>query len=328
MKQVLIITKTSQHTRSRNEKRRPRQGGGIIQDPIMQSRRVPNEHPLQHLLNDPQLSRVPDEIGAKFVRPGRPERHVVTEDVVFTAGLILNRRQGLVGHLLPLVGVVEFNVVDLRAADDGLLRLGRQPAPPLQVVHVLLHDDVAPSRGPGVFVGHDDRRVDGRADGVRRAVDEAQKVPGVKVPEPDGLVDHRHRVAQQVHDLALEFEAQVAPLRPDVEQDVSRRRHGGVHLAFDLLERVELGRSTDTVGEYVPGVAADADRAREQGLEVAERHVLDEVVDARENGAHGFDGRGVRVDGQDEERRRRRQWGVDALGFNWHSACHGGLWCR
>lgn len=249
---------------------------------------------------------------------------------MFTTFLVLDGGQGLVGHLFALIGVVEFDVVQFRPSDDGLLGFGRQAAPPLEVVDVLLDDDITPPHRPGVAavvgVGRDDGRVDGGlTHGVGRAVDEAQQVSGVKVTKPDGLVDHRHRVPQQLHDLTLELEAQVSPLGPDVEQNVPRRRHRGVHFALDLPERVEFRGARDTtLCQSVPRVAPDADRARKKSLEVAERHVLDEVVDAGQDGPHRLDGVRVRFDGQDQKGRRRRQGSVDALRFNRYSPCHGG----
>lgn len=269
----------------------------------MFARGVANKHALQHLLNHPQAARVADEVGAEDAGAGRAKGHVVAQDAVLVAGLVLDGGQRLVRLLVAVGLVVELHVVHLGAADDGLLGLGRQAAPAAHVVDVLLHHDVAAAGAGRVLVGDEHGVGYCGPDGVCGAVDEAQQVAGVEVAEALRVVDDGGGVAQAQQQLALKLEADVAAVGADVEQQVAGRGHGGVLGAGDGAERAQLRRPVQAGagGEGVPGLGADADGAGELRVEVAQGDVFAEVVDAGEGGADGFDGRGGRVDGEDEE---------------------------
>ena len=57
------------------------------------------------------------------------------------------------------------------------------------------------------------------------------------------LIGNGNAVAQLVHDLACQFEAQIHAPRADVEQNVSGCRGGDVLSAADLAKRMQLGRT-------------------------------------------------------------------------------------
>lgn len=266
--------------------------------------RVADKHALQHLLNHPQAARIADKVGAEDAGAGRAKGHVVAQDAVLVAVVVLDGGERLVRLLVAVGLVVELHVVQLGAADDGLLGLGREAAPGLDVVDVLLHDDVAAAGARGVLAGDEHGVGHGGADRVGGAVDEAEQVAGVKVAEALRVVDDGGGVAQLGQQLALKLEADVAAVGADVEQQVARRGHGRVLGAADLAEGVQLGGAAEAGarGEGVPGVGADADGARELRVEVAQDDVFGEVADGGEHGADGFDGGGGgRVDGEDEE---------------------------
>lgn len=90
----------------------------------MLSGRVADEHALQHLLNHPQTARVADEIRAEDAGSRRSKGHVVADDAVLIAVVVLDCGQRLVRLLVAVRLVVELHVVDLGAADDGLLGFG------------------------------------------------------------------------------------------------------------------------------------------------------------------------------------------------------------
>lgn len=86
--------------------------------------RVADEHTLQHLLNHPQTTRVTDEIRAEDAGAGRSKGHIVADDAVLVAIVVLDGGQRLVRLLVAVGLVVELHVVDFGAADDGLLGFG------------------------------------------------------------------------------------------------------------------------------------------------------------------------------------------------------------
>lgn len=118
---LLVFTKPVQHRRRRGIKRRPRQGRRKVQDAVVLARRIAHKHALQHLLNDPQAARVADEVGAKDAGAGRAKGHVVAQDAVLVAVGVLDGGERLVRLLVAVGLVVELHVVQLGAADDGLL---------------------------------------------------------------------------------------------------------------------------------------------------------------------------------------------------------------
>ena len=98
-------------------------GDAEIQQTVVIAGRAADEHVLQHLLDRPWRSRIADEIGAEFALRGTAERHVVAEDLYLLA--VLDDGGQRVVRRGRLDGIVEFDVGELGAADDALLRLGR-----------------------------------------------------------------------------------------------------------------------------------------------------------------------------------------------------------
>lgn len=86
--------------------------------------RITNKHALQHLLNHPKTARVANEIRAEDAGSRRAKGHVVAQDAMLVAVLVLDGGQRLVRLLVAVGLVVELHVVDLGAADDGLLGFG------------------------------------------------------------------------------------------------------------------------------------------------------------------------------------------------------------
>jgi len=90
----------------------------------MKARWFTHKHPLQHLLNDPKPLRISDEICAEFFGTWVSERHIVSQDVVFVAVLILNGSQRLVRLLLAGFRVGELYIVQFCAFLYFFLFLG------------------------------------------------------------------------------------------------------------------------------------------------------------------------------------------------------------
>ena len=216
--------------------------------------------------------------------------------------------------LAPVGHVVELDVVALRAADHGLLLRGAERVPGAEVVQVLLHDDVAAAGVHGILVADDGRGVHLGTGGIRGAVHEAQQVARVEVAEAGHLVHHGYGVAERRQQQPLELEREVAALGPDVEEEVARRRHRGVHPA-ELPERVQLARRRD-VGEPRPDVRADRDVARQVRVQVAEPDRLHQPREVAQHVLHRGDGLGRIAHRHDEEDRRPRERGVHALGLD------------
>jgi hypothetical protein len=125
-------------------------------------------------------------------------------------------------RLARLVVVVDLGVVELGAADDDLLLLGRQRSPGRQVVQVLLDHDVAAAGEVGVGAGADQGRPGQLGPGrVGGAVDEAEQVASVEVAKAGRLVDDARGVAHDVQQLALELEGHVLALGTQVESGAS-----------------------------------------------------------------------------------------------------------
>ncbi len=173
----------------------------------MLSRWHPHEHPLQHLLDRREVGGVPDEVGAELPRAGSAERHVVAKDVVFDPRRVGDRVEVLVRQ--PIAGRIEFDVVELRAADDALLIGDRQLLPRGEIVQVLLHDDIAAASELRIF--RTDERVvrESGADRVLSAIDEPQEVAGIEVTESRDLIDDRHVVTELAEQQLLQLEASI-----------------------------------------------------------------------------------------------------------------------
>ena len=128
-------------------------------------------------------------------------------------------------RLARRVVVVELDVVDLGAADDRLLLLGRQRRPGRQIVQVLLHDDVAAAGEVGILVADERRRRAGRGRSGSRCRRRSRAGRGRRSSEsPVTSSTTAHGVAEPVEQQPLELEAQVVALGADVEEQVARRR--------------------------------------------------------------------------------------------------------
>ena len=104
-------------------------------------------------------------------------------------------------------------------------------------MQVLLHDNVT-ATFKGRVVGLDQGRLrQAEAGRIFGAVDEAEQVAGVEIPEALDLVGDRHGIAQRVENEPLEFKAHVGAIGADVEQQVPRRCHRGMNGPADFGER-------------------------------------------------------------------------------------------
>ena len=136
--------------------------------------RVTYEHPFQHLVDDPQMARVANEVGPVLATTGDGERHVVSKNVVLTLR-VLDRAERLVGFL-ALRRVRQLAVAELGTTDDRLLGLHALRAPGAHVVQILLDHNIAAAGIGRIFVAHDRRGGQVQAIGIRGAVDELQQV--------------------------------------------------------------------------------------------------------------------------------------------------------
>jgi hypothetical protein len=94
---------------------------------------------------------------------------------------------------------------------------------------LFLYNDVAAPLGMWIVLPRDKDKVwNVQAHGVRGAVNKTEEIAGVKVAEPNYLVDELHRVTEAVHELMLELETDIAALGADVKEEISRGGDGGV----------------------------------------------------------------------------------------------------
>ena len=182
--------------------------------------------------------------------------------------------------------VVEFDVGELGAADDALLRLRGQRVPAVQVVQIFLHDHVAAARERGILVA-DERSFDHRLPTrILRAVDEPQEVAVIEVAKAMHLVDRRDRVAERRHDLRRHLEAEVHPLGADMEQQVPWGRNRMARSGADLAERMKFGRAR-IPEQPVPRLGPDSHHAGEPGFEVAKLNRANQARKVRAERPHG-----------------------------------------
>ena len=177
--------------------------------------------------------------------------------------------------------VRQFDVAELGPTDDQLLLLGRQRVPRPQVVDVLLDDHVAAAGERGILVADQDGFTRGGALRILGPVDEAEHVPFIEGAEPVHLVDDDGVPAQPLGQPLGQFEAQVEPVGPDVNEQVTRRRDGSVPRPAQLAERVQASR-TRTGAQAIPQVGSDSHHQRQVGLGHPESHrALDPDASAR-----------------------------------------------
>jgi len=73
-------------------------------------------------------------------------------------------------------------------------------------------------------------------------INETDQVPAVEVTEPVDFVHGRDGGSEPGDDLGGQIEAEVHPLRPDVEEDIALRRDGVAVSRAYFTEPVKLGR--------------------------------------------------------------------------------------
>src|SRR5262249_8212772 len=159
---------------------------------------------------------------------------------------------------------------ELGPPDDLLLYLDGKRVPPLQVMKVLLHDDVATAGKRRVLIA-DDGGVDrGLVRGVLRPIDEAEQVPLIEVLEAVHFVRRGNCATEPGHDLDRELEAQVHTDGANMEEDVAGSGDGMMPAA-NLTEWMQFFRPRRPE-EPLPGIGAKCHDARQAALEVAEAH--------------------------------------------------------
>ena len=201
-----------------------------------------------------------------------------------------------------LFGIVEFDVGQLGAADDALLRLGGQRIPRCEVVEIFLHDDVA-AAGKGRIFGSDQGGIEHfLAPRVLRSVDETQEIAVVEVAEAVDLVDGRDRTADARHDLGREFEAQVHALGANVKHDVARRRDRVARPGSNLPERMQFCRPR-IPEEPRPCIGANSHDAGQRTFDVAEFHGAEQGAEVCTERPQGRSIVRSRIDRQHQEDR-------------------------
>ena len=246
---------------------------GEVQDAVVVSLRLADEHPPQHHFGDAGVAGVAHEEGALLAQRVA-EGEVVAHDLEAVAVLVFDLVDGDVAVRRLLV---QFDVGVLRAADDLFLLLHRQVVPVLQVVHVLLLDDVAAALPDAVA---DDRHLDAfLAAGALSAVDEAERVAEVLVLEGVDLVVVVDVVFHDRVDAARQLEGDVELVGADVEEHIARGGRRVVLSALKLHELVEVLRLVQRE-EAVPHLRADAGHRRQVRLGVAEAHAIGQAGQA------------------------------------------------
>jgi len=92
-----------------------------------------------------------------------------------------------------LYGIVQFYVRQFGSPDDFLLLLDLQRVPSVQVMQVLLHDHIAPTRERRIFLS-DDRGIDSSLfHGVLRPINETDQVSIIEEIEAVHFVMRRSR---------------------------------------------------------------------------------------------------------------------------------------
>ena len=145
----LVFGDGVQKCRGRHEEQVSGDGAAEIEQPVVIAGRTADEHVLEHLLDGAGRTAVADEIGAKFTVRGPAEGHVVAQDLDLFS--VLDDGRERVVRRGWLYGIVQFDVGELRAADDSFLRLRGQRIPSVKIVEIFLHDDVAAAGERGVL---------------------------------------------------------------------------------------------------------------------------------------------------------------------------------
>src|SRR5665213_3188344 len=302
--------KVLEHRIGRCKERRPGHRRREIQYSIVPPGGDAFEHVLQHFFDDPQISGVADKVRPKFASARTSERHVVTQDVVFDAISVDDRRELLVR--LPSGGVLQFDVIRFGSPDDALLRRGVQRMPFVESMQVLLHDNVTATfkcRVVGLDEGGSRQPDAGRIFG---AVDKAEEVPGVEISKTLDLVSNRHGIIQGAENEPLEFKTHVGAIGPYVEQQIPRRCHRGMHGPADFGKRPQLC-GTARLPQSIPGRTSDRHVAGKAALQVPEPDRPHQSADIGDHAAHPLDRLRCAADRQNQKHRCARQRCDDAL---------------
>jgi len=124
------------------------------------------------------------------------------------------------------------------------------------------------------------------------------------------LVDHRRVPSQPIREPLGELEAQIESMGPDVEEQVARRRHGGVLGPLELGKGVKARRA-GLAEETVPEPRAQTDHAAELALGYAKADRAPQPAGVLQQAANGVLAPGI--DGQDQEDRRLCQRAENGL---------------
>ena len=178
-----------------------------------------------------------------------------------------------------------------------------------------MHDDVAAARERRVF-RLDERRLGQIGAGrIFGAVDEAEQVSGIEIAKAMNLIGDGYGVAERLENEPLELKTHVGAIGPDVEQQISRRRHRGVRRSPDLGERPQLCR-TARLSKSIPGGAADRHVARQPALQIPKPDRAQQSANIGNHAAHLADGVRRAADRHHQKYRGARQRRQDALRLN------------
>ena len=282
-----------------------------VENAVVVAGRIAEEHVFEHGLGDAGGAAVSDEEGPELAVAGAAEGHVVAKDLELLA-VLFDVGEDVVG-VGSFLGVGLLDVGELVASDDALLGLGGESVPALHVVEVFLNNDVAPAAEGGVLLADDGGVACGLAAGVFGAVDEAEDVAVVEVAEAVGLVGDGDVIAECVHDVGGELEAEVDAFGADVEEEVAGCGDGVATAGAELAEGMELG-GAGLAEEAVPCVGAVADDTGQSGLDVAELDGSDKPGEVSREPAEMRVGGGVLLDADDEEDGRAGERTDNGLG--------------
>ena len=112
----LVRSDTVEERGSWDEKKISSNGGAEVEYAIVIAGRSSDEHIFKHLLDSARRTAVADKVGAELTVAGAAEGHVVPQNFDFLAVLFDDGERVVRGGGLD--GIVEFDIGELRAADD------------------------------------------------------------------------------------------------------------------------------------------------------------------------------------------------------------------
>src|SRR5439155_16792844 len=119
-----------------------------------------------------------------------------------------------------LDGIIQLYVSQLCATDDLFLLFRRKLLPVSLIVEVLLYDNIATRGECGVLVGDEGDIKSLLSPRILCPVDEADEVAAVEETESMLLIYWRDCGPKPGHDSRRQLEAQIHPLRTDMEEHV------------------------------------------------------------------------------------------------------------